>query len=98
MAARYPDQVWDSSDEDDDDNMDDLLRHRRRVLESTPLLTGRFRARFPVESGLIHSPLRSLSACAHRPRKVASGVYSAAYSPQSIAWGLPFCPNRPSNH
>lgn len=53
MAARYPDQMWDSTDEDDDDNMDDmddLLRHRRRnmVLESTPLCTGRIRARFHI--------------------------------------------------
>ena len=47
MAARYPDQLWDSSDEDEDDNMDDLLRRRRRssALESTPLCTGRSRFR-----------------------------------------------------
>lgn len=57
MAARYPDQLWDSSDDDDDDNMDDLLRRRRRssVLESTPLCTGRFRprSRFPFDVKLI---------------------------------------------
>ena len=38
MAARYPDQLWDSSDDDEDDNMDDLLRRRRRsiILGGTP--------------------------------------------------------------
>lgn len=47
---RYPDQAWDSSDEDEDDNLDDLLRRRRRsrVLESTPLCTGRIRSRFKL--------------------------------------------------
>ena len=78
MAARYPDQMWDSTDEDDDDNMDDLLRHRRRsmVFESTPLCTGRIRALISfshIRSSFAFACLplsRSLPTSAHRPRRL----------------------------